>query len=551
MTHHAKRFLFIIPFVSLLFASERGLKGEEPSAFHLQKEAAKEAAILPDTFHQAKNIILFLGDGMGVSTVTAARILDGQNRGGMGEEHNLFFDGFEYTALSKTYALNQQTSDSASTMTAIMTGHKTKAYTINYDEKVIIDDYRSVVEFGGESKPLETLVDRFEREGKATGIVTTTRLTHATPACCYAHSANRFWEDYHYGTSESDLRYKEGLEKGLKDIARQLVEFPIGNGIDVALGGGRRGFLPAKPDNRTAKEGTWGRRLDGRNLIEAWLEGESTAYVDSRDALLKVDTTKPKRLLGLFANSDLEYETDIDPDKPRTQPRLSEMATVALDLLKHNDKGFFLMVEGGRIDHAHHMANAQRALIETIEFDRAIQAVYESLTEQEREETLIVVTADHSHTLTIAGYPTRGNPILGKVKGNDSGGHALTHPNLDELKLPYTTLSYANGPGNTALTIDTETHTPHAGGLNLDHGKRLDAGKSRYINTPVSPRPDLHDIDTEAADYLQEGLVPMKSETHGGEDVVIYARGPGSHLFRGTREQNFIFHAILQAMGNP
>ncbi len=374
------------------------------------------------------------------------------------------------------------------------------------------------------------ILEKYEREGSA------------------YYSTSRLWE--YEGVNESYKRFKKALAAGFKDLARQLVEFPYGDGLDVVLGGGRRAFLPTAEEEEPEPPEEWGkgRRTDGRNLVRDWLGKPGTAYVKTREELLSVDTSKPIRLLGLFRDSHLKYEAELDPKKERTQPRLSEMATTALEVLRHNADGFFLMVEGGMIDKAHHTGRAYRALVETIEFDRAIHAVYQSLTDQEREETLIIVTADHSHTLTISGYPTRGNPILGKVYGNDVNGDPDQRPDLDELGLPYTTLSYANGPGATALTIDTKKFTTARGGVTSRKLLPLLLGRTRYIRAPVAPRPDLHDVDTEAGHFVQEGLVPMKLETHGGEDVVIYAKGPGSHLFRGTREQNYIFHAMQQAL---
>ena len=115
------------------------------------------------------------------------------------------------------------------------------------------------------------------------------------------------------------------------------------------------------------------------------------------------------------------------------------MTVKALEILQKNKKGFFLMVEGGRIDHGHHAGNAFRALTDAIEFAKAVQVARDKT---KRAETLIIVTADHSHTFTIVGYPKRGNPILGKVVWP---GH--TEPERDMLGRPYTTLSYANGPG--------------------------------------------------------------------------------------------------------
>lgn len=517
----------------------------EPSAFELQRQAAQDAAVLPDKFRRAKNIILFLGDGMGISTITAARILDGQNKGGSGESHQLFFEQFEYTALSKTYALNQQTADSASTMTAIMTGHKTTAYTVGYDENIVLADHTSTLEYGGPSRPVETLLEWFEKRGRATGIVTTTRITHATPACCYAHSADRNWESGAY-TEKSDESLKAAMKAGVKDIARQLIEFPFGDGVDVALGGGRAAFLPkAKDSNETASPA--GDRIDDRNLIAEWLRQPNAKYVASRKELLGSGPSNEGRLLGLFSEDHMTYVTDLKDSNPNDEPSLSEMAVAALKIVQKNDRGFFLMVEGGRIDHAHHSSNAHRALEETIEFDNAVRTVFEELTEQQRSETLVIVTADHSHTMTIAGYPTRGNPILGKVIGNDKHGKPEKKWTTDALGMPYTTLSYANGPGFPGMMIDKDKLTAVQGVGSWTNLTRLSSGSMKFLNTSRPARPNLSEVATESEDYVQESAVPM-SETHGGEDVAIYARGPGAHLFRGTREQNYIYHAMRLAL---
>src|SRR5690606_38020383 len=148
--------------------------------------------------------------------------------------------------------------------------------------------------------------------------------------------------------------------------------------------------------------------------------------------------------------------------------------------------------------------------------------------------TLIVVTADHSHTLGFIGYPTRGNDILGKVrmpagKGSDPNAEAR-----DALGLPYTTLIYANGSGYTGASArqpaGTKIH-PHVPGS----------------FQPAVGRPDLTDVDTTHPDFMQEALVPLKSETHGGDDVGIWSRGPGSDALRGTLEQHVIYHVIVQA----
>jgi alkaline phosphatase len=157
------------------------------------------------------------------------------------------------------------------------------------------------------------------------------------------------------------------------------------------------------------------------------------------------------------------------------------------------------MVEGGRIDHAHHAGNAQRALVDAIAFSEAIDKAVEMT---DVNNTLILVTADHSHTLTISGYPSRGNPILGYASiGNE--------PLEDEDGNPYTTLGYINGPG--ALDL---------------------------------PNSD----DPEDLNYRQLSAIPLRSETHAGEDVAAYALGPGALRLRGVIDQNEIYNVMLESV---
>ncbi|MCB1684707.1 MAG: alkaline phosphatase, partial [Pseudomonadales bacterium] len=170
------------------------------------------------------NVILFLGDGMGVSTVTAARIYAGQRRGGSGEEYVLPFETFPNVALVKTYNTDSQVADSAGTMSAIMTGEKTRIGMISVGPDAAQNDCAAGLKYS-----LPTLLEAAEDAGRATGIVTTTRITHATPAATYAHSPNRNWEvDY--------AMPAQALEDGCRDIARQMIECKMDDGIDVMLG---------------------------------------------------------------------------------------------------------------------------------------------------------------------------------------------------------------------------------------------------------------------------------------------------------------------------
>jgi len=454
---------------------------------------------------RAKNVILFIGDGMGMSTVTAARILDGQRKGMSGEENSLSFEAFPFTGLVKTYNTDSQTADSAGTMSAMVTGVKTRIGIFGVDDTALRGDCASA-----QGRELVTTLELAEMAGKSTGIVSTARITHATPAATYAKSPERDWED------DAQLP-ASASEAGCSDIARQLVDStatmrdrldaPGIDGIDIILGGGRANFLP---------EGE-GRRSDGDNLVDRWLaQNPDSVFVDKRDGLLNAPADA--RLLGLFTNSHMSYEQD----RPESEPSLKDMTLAALQRLESNAEGYFLMVEAGRIDHAHHAGNASAALHDTIAFSEAVQAAVDRT---DNAETLIIVTADHSHVFTIAGYPRRGNPILGKLVAVGE-----TEPALAEDGKPYTTLGYANGRGFRDLGDETDA----------DRG---------YAFPPRSGRADITDLDTTQTGYHQEALVPLAAETHAGEDVAVYASGPGAYLVSGTLEQNVLFHIMSGAAG--
>ncbi|MEM1437162.1 MAG: alkaline phosphatase, partial [Pseudomonadota bacterium] len=349
-----------------------------------------------------RNVVLFLGDGMGISTITAARIHAGQKQGLPGEAYSLAFEKLPNVALIKTYNTDLQVPDSAGTMSALVTGVKTRAGVLSIPPSVNRGNCPEALK-----APLPTLLEEAEALGLRTGLVTTARLTHATPAANYAHSADRNWED-------DTTMPVPATGAGCRDIARQFVEFGGGDGVDVALGGGRANFFPEDTmDPEYAKP--LGRRKDNRDLVAEWVAaGADRRYAWDRatfEAALATAEPGSTQLLGLFEPSHMQYDADRDT---AAEPALAELAIAALDLLSSgNQDGYYLVVEGGRIDHAHHQGNAYRALEDTLAFDAAVAAVLERV---DLEDTLVLVTADHSHTLTISGYPVRGNPILGKVR---------------------------------------------------------------------------------------------------------------------------------------
>lgn len=490
--------------------------GETPAWWF--RDGAAQAAQRGAMSGKAKNVILFLGDGMSLTTVAAARILDGQRKGGSGEENRLSWERFPATALSKTYNTDSQTPDSAGTMSAIATGVKTRAGVLSIGQQAKRKDCAQAL-----SVPMLTLWELAASRGLGTGVVTTARVTHATPGATFTHTPERNWEN---DTELSD----EAKAAGCVDIARQLVESPFGHGPDVLMGGGRGNFMNAQQTDPEYDDKV-GQRLDGRDLIAEWKQRHPDGtYVWNAQQFSTAPTQGP--LLGLFEPDHMQFTHD-RPRDGAGEPTLAEMTRAAIARLGQNRNGYVLLVEGGRIDHANHYGNAYRALTDTIAMSEAVQAAVDATS---ADDTLIVVTADHSHTLSFVGYPVRGNPILDKVRGSSGEEGENGNLALDQLGLPYTTLSYSNGPG----FVGASAQQPEG-------PKRFQHTVSG-VQIPRRGRPDLRNVNTQDPDYLQEALVPTAAESHGGDDVGIWARGPGSEAVRGSVEQNAIFHFMLQAM---
>ena len=333
---------------------------------------------------------------MGVSTLTAARILQGQQAGNPGEEGYLSFETFPHTAHVKTYNVDAQTPDSAGTMTAMMSGLKTDVGVIGVNENIERGDCSTVA--GNE---VSTALELAEIKGMATGIISTARITHATPAATYAKSADRNWEDV------SDMP-EAAVTAGCVDIADQLVNFESMlearisavdvDGIEVAFGGGRRHFLPkdASFNSTDAVSAVEGDRTDGRDLTAEWQANYSNGvYITDQSGFDGLNTETTERVFGLFNESHMQYEADRENDVAG-EPSVSEMTEKAIKILDNNDEGFFLMVESGRIDHGHHAGSAYNALTDTIEFANAVQSAIDNT---DPEDTLIIVTADHGLSL--------------------------------------------------------------------------------------------------------------------------------------------------------
>ncbi|MCC0089375.1 alkaline phosphatase [Aeromonas veronii] len=430
----------------------------------------------------AKNVILFIGDGMGPTVLTATRLFK------VGEEGNLEMMKLPRSARIKTFSNDAQTTDSAPSMAAYTTGVKmnNEVIAMSSDTKAVapgkdVNGNKTVNNCSSDNgKPVPTILELAKAAGKSVGAVTTTELTHATPAATYAHICHR------------DAAY---------DIAAQAVpggtgfNQALGDGVDVLMGGGANHWTPYSANNK-------GGRNDNRDLT-AEMKAQGYSYVTTQSELAKVTSGK---VLGLFSSkSHLDYELDrVAKGAANTQPSLSEMTAKAIDLLSKNSQGYFLMVEGGRIDHALHGTNAKRSLTDAVALDEAVKT---ALGKVDLSNTLIVVTADHDHTMTINGYSAKGNPVLDLVKNGDGS----TQNDADGK--PFTTLVFGNGPNRPDV------------------------------------RPVLTSDQVMANDYLQETGVKLTSETHGGGDVMLFADGAGSNRFKGTLDNTKVFGKLREALG--
>jgi alkaline phosphatase len=482
-----------------VFAQTALPQAEDSYFVAAQQALAAKEAIQPNT-GKAKNVIMFVVDGLSIPTITAARIHEGQLAGVDGESHSLAFEQLlPHTALVKTYTHDSQVADSAPTATAITSGVKSLNGTIGVDQTAVLEDCSTQA-----GATTMSIFEQAEEAGLATGVISTARITHATPAAAYAHTVGRDWEN--------DASLPEDAVGTCPDIASQLIDWNFGDGFEVVFGGGRDNFMlesQADPEDETRT----GARAE-RDLIAEWQEkyndGEYIWNQEGFDAL----TADTQHVLGLFNGSHMQYEADRETDAGG-EPSIAEMTTKAIEILEKNEDGFVLMVEGGRVDHAHHAGNARRALEDAIAASEAVQAAYDAV---DPEETLILITADHSHVFTIAGYPTRNNPILGIAGTADDG-------------LPYTTLGYMNGPGAKTL----------------EEGADLSTMSGQEVADALM-RSDLTEVDTTDVDFLQQALIPMGSESHAGDDIAIFAQGPQAYLFDGVIEQNMIYHVMAKAL---
>lgn len=384
---------------------------------------------------RANNVILFVGDGMGISTITAARVFKGQLTGKAGENSALSFEKFPHASLSKVYCADRLVPDSACSGTAIQCGVKNNYYTLGVSAHVT---FKNCTESSNPRHHLKCLYELAQESDKTTGFVTTASVTDATVAAGYAHSAHRDWE--------SSVGVTSGGENCL-DIAHQLVHRPPGMHLRFIAGGGREHFLVPEEAQQTGEPG---KRPDSRNLIEEWTNLKQSdrmnAYVcNTKEDVENLDTAAAETVLALLASGDLPYE-NLDDIREGTS-LLTKLTEKAIRILSKNPDGFLLLVEAGQIDKGHHQTKAHRSLTEVLSLDLAVAKAVEMT---RPEETLIVVTADHGHTFVMGGKPHRGANIFG----------------IDDNQNPKTLLNYAVGPGYqrdySNLTLEETTRKDFA-----------------------------------------------------------------------------------------
>lgn len=385
---------------------------------------------------QLKNVVFFIGDGMGIASVTGGRIW------AHGANGSLNIEKMPFSGFVKTFSSSDFVTDSAASATALASGVKT------YNGAIGLTD--PMLDPTGKSRPLETLVDLAKRMGKSVGVISTAGVTHATPASFYAHVPSREQEE---------------------DIAKQV----LNSKLDLLMGGGRDAFLPV--------------RKDKRNLVEE-LQAIGWKYTQTLEDLLALKPHAQDRVLGLFAGGHMAY--DLDRKKANlSEPTLTQLVNFAVKHLSQNPAGYFLMVEGGRIDHAAHDNDAKNIFGDMHAFDLAIGSVL-----QERaEDTLVLVTADHeTGGLALSGYKSledsKAEGLLGKVTSF-----------LDDDRY---LVSFASGPG----------------------AKRAKNDGSLY--------PSL---------YYQAAAA------HTAVDVPILASGPGAELFSGFMSNEDIPWKVCQLWG--
>ncbi|VDM31385.1 unnamed protein product [Hydatigera taeniaeformis] len=460
--------------------------------YHLAKERFEHDCQMFPTMKngkRAKNVILLLGDGMGMPTISAGRFYAAQQFGLNGSIKKHPFEEWPYNTMARTYDLETSVTDSASSATAYLTGTKTRTGMIGINGAVGVKQCGVWDKFYYS----ESVLEAAHNAGKATGVMTNTRITHASPSGCYGHVSYRDME------SDADLKKfcpHNYQEMKCQDLACQLIQdHPY---INVMIGGGQKNFYPNNvtlPADKKMK----GVRLDGRSLVTEWEDLQKSkkqkyCLVSKPSDLALCDASKVDYLLGLPYPDHMPFNHMVDWG----DPNLLGYVRKAIEVLSHQPNGYFLFIESGRIDHAHHNNEGRRSLDEMKHFDEIIAYIENTVN---LEETLVIVTADHSHAFELVGQPGRFQSAIGldQYYSNNTNDH-----------MPLQGLNYMNGPNG------------------LINESRKNPGV----------------LDIYSWTYMQQALVPLPYASHGGDDVGVYAIGPMSPIFHVTVDNTMIAQAM-------
>lgn len=492
----------------------RGASLAKPGTYTVEaRQGDRTARVAWEVFatpeRRAKNVILFIGDGLSVAHRTAARILSkGMKEGRYGGE--LAIDDMPHMALISTSGTDSIVTDSANAMSAYTTGHKSCVNALGVycaRNKSTLDHPR-----------VETIGELVRRrgDGMGLGVVTNTEIEDATPAGIVAHTRRR--TDYN-------------------DIVEQFWDVKP----DVMMGGGSPNFLP--------KSTLGSKRGDEKNFVSLFSEAGWRFVPTRSDMAAAASDPRTTRLLGLFNTANVDGALDLkflkkgSVERFPDQPDVAEQTRAAIEILSRNPNGFMLMVESGRIDKYSHSLDRERAVFDTIMLDNAVKAAKDWA--GTRDDTLIIVVGDHAHPISLVGTYDDARP--GDLLRDKLGVYAEAgFPNYP-----------APGPDGYPASVDVSKRLALVFGAFPDH---CDTGKPHLggENVPAIAAPERRNNFVANTQYCQqplavrrEGNLPpdINSGVHAADDVVLTAMGPGSELFRGRLDNTRVFRIMTAALG--
>lgn len=429
---------------------------------------------------QIDNIIYLIGDGMGNQQRRIAALVEGDGNG----DHYLYMESMPTSGIAFNHSLSGLVTDSAAAGTALATGFKTHNGMIAV-RSATPEEKRAGKDQDG-TVPLKTILEVCAEKGKSTGLITTVTIAHATPACFAAHVSSR-------------------------NMYQKIALHYLENKVDVLLGGGDKDFIPKKDG---------GNREDTRDLLKEYQEN-GYAIARNRQEFMNINTDDTKKVLGVFAPGAMAYEIDRDKDK---EPSIAEMTKTAIDILSKNEKGFFLMVEGGKIDWANHGYDVSGSVYDTIAFDHAVKIALDFAKKNGR--TLVVVVNDHE----TGGMAITEGVNITRIKNLKASAERIARLfNKDENNIEKVMKEWA---GISDLT---------------EHERKLIADE---IAGTLSVRDEWGYGGTIVAHILSRRTgVHFSTGGHTGTPVIVAAAGPGHQLFNGFYDQTKIVQKMADLLG--